>query len=366
MGIKDELLRLKKKMNNEISKKTGENSIELSDKIESFLEWYYENIVKGDYTDNGKECEVEGIRNFIEKMAVWYELRYPDYEINKLMHCCSQEEKDVNKVMFENNSYINDLFDEESDVRNLDWASFYNAHSFIKSLSNEERWYLAKPVYDSFVYLSKSSYIPHVHLTKNGFVEMAENMSFGIRSQNIRNDDLEGLHIKDVVKFLEDKGVDSSEYDNLKLAVKQFENCEYQKDEMLNCVMYRIIERGGNRIGPRRAFLFAKEFNRNIDIPMKYGYDSSDPGLRLFINEYIKAGGSMDLECYDGYFYGKNNELRTESIRKILSRENRFTSEEKELHQKLVDLLASQVDYDYVNSEKTKMLRIERKLDKNS
>ena len=36
----------------------------------------------------------------------------------------------------------------------------------------------------------------------------------------------------------------------------------------LNCVMYRIIERGGNRIGPRRGFLFAKEFGRNIDIPM--------------------------------------------------------------------------------------------------
>ena len=31
-------------------------------------------------------------------------------------------------------------------------------------------------------------------------------------------------------------------------------------------VMYRIIERGGNRMGPRRGFLFAKEFGRNIDI----------------------------------------------------------------------------------------------------
>ena len=139
---------------------------------------------------------------------------------------------------------------------------------------------------------------------------------------------------------------------------------KYKKDEMLNCVMYRIIERGGNRIGPRRAFLFAKEFNRNIDVPMKYGYDFSDPGLRLFINEFIKAGGSMELECYNNYFFRKDKELRTKSIREILSRENLFTSEEKQLHQKLVDLLASQVDYDYVNSEKVKKLRIERKLEK--
>lgn len=364
MGIKDELLKLRGKINNEISKKAGENSVNLSDKVESFLEWYYENIAKDEYTRIGAVYAVENIKNFIEKMAVWYELRYPDYEIDKLMHCSSQEKKDVNKVMFDCNSYINDFFDDKSDVRYLDWASFYNAHSFIQSLPFEERLYLARPAYDSPIYLSKSSYISHIHLTKNGFVQMAENISLGIRSKDIRNENLEGLYVEDVVKFLEDKGVDSSEYDNLKLAVKQFENWKYQKDEMLNCVMYRIIERGGDRVGPRRAFLFAKEFNRNIDIPMKYGYDSSDPGLRLFINEYIKAGGTMDLECYDNYFYRNDKELKTESIRKILSRENRFTSEEKELHQKLVDLLASQVDYDYVNSEKIKKLRIEKKYKK--
>lgn len=33
--------------------------------------------------------------------------------------------------------------------------------------------------------------------------------------------------------------------------------------------MYRIIERGGNRIGPKRAFLFAKEFGRDIRIPVR-------------------------------------------------------------------------------------------------
>ena len=192
---------------------------------------------------------------------------------------------------------------------------------------------------------------------------MAENISLDFFGKNIKNEDLEGMHVKEVVKFFEDKGVDLSEYDNLKLAIKRFENWKYQKDEMLNCVMYRIIDRGGNRIGPRRAFLFAKEFNRNIDIPMKYGYDFSDPGLRMFINEYIKAGGSMDLECYDGY-YGINKELGTMSIREILSRESIYTSEEKELHQKLVDALANQVDYNIVEKERVKQLRIEKKLEK--
>ena len=60
-------------------------------------------------------------------------------------------------------------------------------------------------------------------------------------------------------------------------------------------------------MGPRRAFLFAKEFGRNIDIPMKYGVDYSDPGLRSFILEYIKSGGRKDLKCYVGYFYRTND-----------------------------------------------------------
>jgi len=66
--------------------------------------------------------------------------------------------------------------------------------------------------------------------------------------------------------------------------------------------MYRIIERGGNRIGPRRAFMFAKEFNLDINIPMKYGVDHSDPGLYHFISEYIKSGGAKDLVCISNYF----------------------------------------------------------------
>ena len=84
--------------------------------------------------------------------------------------------------------------------------------------------------------------------------------------------------------------------------------------------MYRIIERGGNRIGPRRAFLFAKEFNRNIDIPMMYGVDTSDPGLKQFVDEYIKAGGSKDLVCYGNYFSrsSKNEKLETIKVREII------------------------------------------------
>ncbi len=142
--------------------------------------------------------------------------------------------------------------------------------------------------------------------------------------------------------------------------------------------MYRIIERGGNRIGPRRAFLFAKEFGRNIDIPMMYGVDYSDPGLRSFIIEYIKAGGSKDLVCYRGYFSrkSKNEKLDTISIQDLLLTVSNnavtfYTPEEDELHQGLVNALFNGINQEELkqkeaekNKETAKRLRIERKLEK--
>ena len=115
--------------------------------------------------------------------------------------------------------------------------------------------------------------------------------------------------------------------------------------------MYRIIERGGNRIGPRRGFIFAKEFNRNIDIPMMYAVDTSDPGLRTFMNEYLKSGGRTDLICYENYFRRKSNHpiLRKTTVRKLVrdlwnNAATKYTKEEDELHQRLVDTLNSQID----------------------
>ncbi len=53
---------------------------------------------------------------------------------------------------------------------------------------------------------------------------------------------------------------------------------------------------------------------------MRYAIDYSDPGLRLFINEYIKAGGSKDLECLVGYFSrtSKDEPLKKVSIQELM------------------------------------------------
>ena len=377
MNIKDELLKIKSKIKPSTELKNSYNDLEeelvdLDDKVNEFINWYYENMVKGHYTDIGEYHYPKEMRNLIEKIAVWYELRYPDYEINRLMHCCGQEIININDVIFKNNPYINELFDETSDIKELDWSDFYNKNVFIKSLPSEERYIFTRPRYNSITYLIQTEEAPfNLYLTRNGFVEKSENVSKWTNNI-VKDEELKGLHAKKVVELFNKKGIKLPENNDLERIIDSADKWKYQKEEMLNCVMYRIIERGGNRIGPRRAFLFAKEFNRNIDIPMMYAVDHSDPGLRLFMNEYIKAGGSKELKCYVGYFWRtkKEEQLDTITIKELLLTQNNnafsfYTEEETNLHQRLVNAIESQIDHKIVKKEEVKKLRLERKIKKN-
>lgn len=346
----------------------------LDDKVDEFIEWYTENMVKDHYTDIGEYHFPIEMRNFIEKMAVWYELRYPDYEINRIMPSSSQERIDINEVMFANNQYTNDILDEDSDIKDLDWDEFYNTKAFINSLPWSERYVFSRPKYQDIVYWNRGHGSAHLHLTRNGFVEFSEYMDL---IPGISNEDLEGKNIKEVVSMLKEKGIKFPENNEFEKAIRDYDNWIYQKDEMLNCVMYRIIERGGNRIGPRRAFIFAKEFGRNIDIPMAYGVDRSDPGLRLFMNEYIKAGGSKNLVCYIGYGSraSKYEKLPTITIQELIMTQNNnaatFYTPEEELHQRLVNAISNRINQDdlseeqeNIKKEEVRQLRLQRKLKK--
>lgn len=368
MSIKDELLKFRTKLTG--ATEVESTLIDLDAKVDEFIDWYFENMVKGNYTDIGEYHAPREMRDLIEKIAVWYELRYPSYEINRLMPGSGQEQINVNDVMFKNNPYVNELLDENSDAKELDWNDFYNTNVFMKSLPWEERCYFTKPRYRNIVYLNPNSRVAHLHLTKNGFVEMAEDVT-GYTESVIKDEELTGLNVRDVVKLFQEKGIELPENNELEKTINEANKWIQQKEGILDCAMYRIIERGGNRIGPRRAFLFAKEFGRNIDIPMMYAVDRSDPGLRLFMNEYIKSGGSKDLECYVGYFSraSKKEKLDTVTIQDLIltlwnNAATFYTPEEDELHQRLVNAIASQVDQEVVKQEEVKRLRLERKLEK--
>lgn len=195
-----------------------------------------------------------------------------------------------------------------------------------------------EPRYPKTIYLNPDYSLACFHLDKDGFVEFSKYV--GAYTKFIfKDEELVGFHIKEVWELFKEYKITLPENNEIETSIKM----EF-REHLLDCIMYRIIERGGYRIGPRRAFLFAKEFDRNIDIPMIYGIDLTDPGLRLFINEYLKIGGSKDLECFIDYFSGKKN-LDTRTIQDLLltkghTQNSFYTPEENELHQRLVNALA--------------------------
>ena len=297
----------------------------LDDKVDNYINWYFNNAVKGHYTPNGEYNEPRRMRDIIEKVAVWYELRYPEYEVNRLMPGSSEERTEINDVMFNNNQYFNDTFDNSKKNVNLNWPDFYNKDVFIKSLPSDEQFMFREVHYRSNVNVDTSKpYVTRLYLTPDGIVEEAEN--FNCLKEDLPNTHIDldnyfkGKHIKEVLEYFKSNNITLHPNNEIEDAIKWHDKWVFLKDEFLNCIMYRIIERGGNRIGPRRAFLFAKEFNRNIDIPMMYGVDTSDPGLKLFVDEYIKAGGSKDLVCYENYHRKSNKDemLRTIKVGEII------------------------------------------------
>lgn len=294
----------------------------LDDKVDNYINWYFKNAVKGHYTPIGEYSEPRRMRDLIEKVAVWYELRYPKYEVNRLMPGSSEERTEINEVMFNNNQYFNDTLDNSSKNINLNWSDFYNKEVFIKSLPSDEQFMFREVYYSSNVTIDANvPYLVRLHLTPDGIVDNAENFNYLKEDNSIDLDSyFVGKHIKEVLQYLKYNNISLNPNNNLEEAIKWYDKWVFLKDEFLNCVMYRIIERGGNRIGPRRAFLFAKEFNRNIDVPMMYGVDTSDPGLKLFVDEYIKAGGFKDLVCYENYHSksSKNEKLETIKVGEII------------------------------------------------
>ncbi len=218
--------------------------------------------------------------------------------------------------------------------------------------------------YRELVYINKNVTSAYLHLDKDGYVQTARGVSACLNYQ-ISYEQMRGLHVKRVLGMLKFVGFPLPSDNELEEVICYAENWQTLRNGILDCVMYRIIERGGNRIGPRRGLLYAKEFRRDIHIPMKYGVDTSDPRLRNFIKEYLESGGSKDLICYKDYFSRTDERpvLATTTISSILD-STKHTEEEKVFHQRLVNALSSGIDPVAFKKEQAKQLRIERKLEK--
>ena len=389
MSIKEKLLRLRKKATKvaEVTKQEAEKAyrakleqVDLNARVEAIIGKYRQTLAERHATDNYLAVKMTTLRNLIEKMAVWYELRYPNDEICRMMYCEPDTPSYTDEILFKSNPYLKEM---NLDFSQLEWEKFYNRNAFFRTLSENEKDFVRKPHYGKSVIISEI-FIGKVYLSLSNkdMVKSVNCWGTLIGDTALSNDtllypgvrvgDLIGLHIEDAYKLLKEAGLPNLSC--MEGIIQDYHTEVEQRDELLNAVMYRIIERGGNAIGPRRALIFAKEFDRDINIPMKYGVGHSDLAIRQFVSEYIKAGGSPDLECYLGYFQvdADKEELPTVSVREILEHNTIYTPEERELHEKLAGILRNRVDASLetdegLNSayrEVVQRMRLERKIAK--
>lgn len=315
----------------------------LNDRVNRFIKWYKKNIVDASLPTISIYAQEESMRNLIEKFAVWYEIKYPDALIN---------EKIANK----------------DDDSRFNRDAYFSKEAFMKSLSKEEKIILENLNYPEIVYWNLNYRGIHVHIDSKGFVTCAEFLEMLV--PGMKDEEFIGKHITEVYEILKSNVLEVPSTCEFSKVIKEHNDWEYQKEEFLNCVMYRILERGVEKMGAKRAYLFAKEFNRCKDIPMAYGVDLNDPELRVFINRYLLDGGTSSLNCYVGYNYhnSKINAITPLSIAELLKRkingeENFYTLEERNLQARLVGSLANNINEEKLQ-EYIRQQRTERKLEK--
>lgn len=302
---------LAKKMAEYFNSKLTESG-SLDDKVDYFINWYTENMVKGQYTDIGQIHKPIEVRNLIEKMAVWYELRYPNCEIDKIFQHDKENQIDINEEIFFNNQILKNIKGNSNKweewkrlVSKLKWSDFNNYEIFLISLSEIERKYLEDITYNSYVrlYITKCEDVK-IYLTPEGYIEAIEKpYIFPLNDDEyIVSEDLIGMKIEDTAILLEKRyKCNEEQLRDIKREITEVNNYKIFKEGLLDSVMYRLIERSGCTYGAKRAFIFAQEFNRDIDIPMQYGYCNEYQGIKELINMYLENGGNEELICYSNY-----------------------------------------------------------------
>jgi hypothetical protein len=321
---------------------TTDDHYALNHKIDLFIEWYYETFIKGKQTKIGEVNSPKQLRCFIEKMAVWYEMRYPNYEIREswVLENFSPIKLQADKLLIMNNVAIERLKEMlteqekqvfEASLGCLSWKNFLSTKAFLDSLTPDEKGYLSSPGYSGIAYITDALHSGHLHLSTEGTIIDAE--CIRVRTRSFTDEDLSqefiGMPLKDVIKKLKERNA-LPESNGLEKAVLEYNNQVLMKNGVLDCVMYRIIERGGNVFGPRRGYMFAKEFGRSIDIPIMYGINYSDYELGNFIRQYLDDGGNPNLQCYVHYHsrISDKAKLVVTSPIEALTRLNEYTTEE--------------------------------------
>lgn len=158
--------------------------VDLDEKIDNFLKWYSKNMIKYScFHDNSKHyqesIEVRKVCNFIEKMAAWYEFRFQDDDVIRIInHNDADEEYNI----FSSKNY------------------YFDYINFFECLNTDEKSFLADFQYPNLFYFDQGKRA-HLHLNSDGTVSDSE-FVFIYTNHKAKDEELIGMHIKDVIELL--------------------------------------------------------------------------------------------------------------------------------------------------------------------
>lgn len=250
---------------------TVKKKINIDKKINELKKQYCEELNKLGYT-NIKD-ESENYVNFVDKIASWYEMKFTDPKIYELF-------RDKNLKLEPN------FFASREDP-------VYDTSTFINKYISNEKYMLQKPVYPKYIFGEERECF---ELSPKGIIKNIQD--FDVKKHKYA---FIGKHISQAPALAKQLGIKINE-ESIKNTIKKFNAETKLREIILDTIMYKIIKRGGIRIGPRRALLFAKEFKRNINIPMQYGIDTTDAYDITLIKIYLNNGGKRNLELFINYF----------------------------------------------------------------
>lgn len=337
----------------------------IDQQLEDYFKWYQDNILDYQCRANEIEKKLENLKKLINKFVVWYEIRYPDYELSCMVPF--PYDADYSKKM-------NEILKDEKQVSsNFDWSTFYDKKVFLKSLSFEERQLISGDKYNNRMsdlsFEHQENHFYHIQLTISKKLNVINvNFPFYILNKDsLPKEDLQDKSIDEVIQILKGYQYNLNDRDNDLLQYRK--NLRENSHKIFETIMYSIMKSGNKYTGPRRALLFAQEFHLNMDIPMSYGVISEDDNTLYLIDEYLKKGGHEDLTCYVDYSR-KNQKIMSlnEVIEEFLNQEPSYEVQREisnrkfDLEEQLVTILNSQIDPKELENEKIKKYRIEKKL----
>ena len=259
----------------------------LDEKINYFISWC---------SKNGTDYDVRDIKSIIDKVTVWYELRYPDSYL---------DQEDIDSVMFNSSNSSN----------NQEWGEFYTFDKFYYSLSKKEKELLNQPCFVDMIYLNNGR--SHIHLNEDGSISDASDIILFDRFRSSGNylctasELLDGKSLDEWPNIMKENKINAN-YIKINNIINNYKKRVSIKEGLFDTIMYNIVERDGKFYGPRRGVLFAREFDRDIKVPVSYG----DSSLAL---EYLANGGDDSLLCFSDYFEGG---LEKKTIKEVLTKQN--------------------------------------------